>query len=126
MLARAGEPAVGGGRWAAFQSLVLPNGAESGPIFTASLAVRGIDAVTRQSNQGLWGMDSDGVLQLLLRTGQTLMVEGSARTVKSFVALSPAFGTQAGAAAGFDDDGHVTAVATFTDGTQGMVEISIP
>ena len=34
MLARAGELAPGGGRWASFQSLVLPDGPQSGPLFT--------------------------------------------------------------------------------------------
>jgi hypothetical protein len=126
MLARAGELAPGGGRWAAFQSLVLPDGAQSGPIFTASLALKGADAVTRQNNQGLWGVDSAGALQLLLRTGQAVMVNGSARTVKSFLALAPAFGTHGGAATGFDDDGHVTALATFTDRSQALLDIAIP
>jgi hypothetical protein len=126
MLARSGELAPGGGRWAAFQSLVLPDGAQSGPMFTASLALKGADAVTRQNNQGLWGVDSVGALQLLLRTGQAVMVNGSARTVKRFVALAPAFGTHGGAATGFDDDGHVTALATFADGSQALLDIAIP
>jgi hypothetical protein len=95
-------------------------------MFTASLAVKGADAVTRQNNQGLWGVDSVGALQLLLRTGQAVMVNGSARTVKRFVALAPAFGTHGGAATGFDDDGHVMALATFADGSQALLDIALP
>ena len=34
MVARAGELAPGGGRWSSFQSLALPDGPQSGPLFT--------------------------------------------------------------------------------------------
>jgi hypothetical protein len=126
LLARAGDSAVGGGRWAAFHSLALPNGSGSGAVFTASLAVRGPQSVTRQSNEGLWGVDSAGTLRLLLRTGQTLTVNGAPRSIRRFVALAPAFGTPQGAAIGSDDDGHVTATVTLNDGSRAIVEIVIP
>ena len=37
MLARSGDPASGGGRWALFESLALLDGAQSGPLFTGKL-----------------------------------------------------------------------------------------
>jgi hypothetical protein len=45
--------------------------------------------------------------------------------VKSFVALIPARGSF-GAASGYDDDQQVSALVTFTDGTQALVHIFIP
>ncbi|MHA3775381.1 DUF7453 family protein [Verrucomicrobiota bacterium sgz303538] len=125
MLARAGDPAPGGGRWASFESLVFPDGAQSGPLFTAKLAVNASEGVTAKNNRALWGMDSAGALQLLLRTGQTLNVNGSTRTVKSFAALTAAAGSL-GAANGFDDDQQVTALVTFTDNTQALIDIAVP
>jgi hypothetical protein len=124
MLARAGDPAPGGGLWESFQSLVLPDGPKSGPLFTASLAT-GVDAVTSLDNHGLWGVDSAGTLRLLLRTGQALLVNGADRTVQSFVALESTFGP-VGASTGFDDAGRVMAIATFTDGSQALVQIALP
>ncbi|HEX5177491.1 MAG TPA: Ig-like domain-containing protein, partial [Chthoniobacteraceae bacterium] len=126
MIARAGDSAAGGGRWSAFRSLVLPDGAGAGPVFTASLAVRGFDAVTRQSNEGMWAFDSAGTMRLLLRTGQTVMVNGTPRSIKRFVALAPAFATPNGSAVGFDEDGHVTATATLNDGSHALLHIVIP
>ncbi|MHA3773562.1 DUF7453 family protein [Verrucomicrobiota bacterium sgz303538] len=125
MLARAGDPAPGGGRWASFESLVFPDGAQSGPLFTAKLAVNASEGVTAKNNRALWSMDSAGALQLLLRTGQTLNVNGSTRTVKSFAALTAAAGSL-GAANGFDDDQQVTALVTFTDNTQALIDIAVP
>jgi hypothetical protein len=125
MLARAGELAPGGGRWAAFESLVLPDGPQSGPLFTGTLILDAAAAVTKANNRALWGVDTGGTLQLLLRTGQTLTVNGGPLTVKSFVALTPSAGSL-GAASGFDDDQHVSTLVTFTNGTQAIVGISVP
>ena len=86
----------------------------------------GSDAVTATNNQGLWAIDSAGTLQLLLRTGQTVAVNGSSHMVKSFVALTPPNGSAGGAAAGFDDDQHATALATFIDGAEMLLDIAIP
>jgi len=64
-------------------------------------------------------------LRLLLRTGQSVAVNGIEMSIQSFSVLAPTPGSL-GAARGFDDDGHVTAVATFTDGTEAVLNISVP
>lgn len=123
--ARTGGLAPGGGRWTVFESLVFPDGPQSGPIFTARLALSARENVTRQTRSGLWAVDSAGKLQLLLRTGDSVSVKGSTHVLKSFVALTGASGSL-GAARGYDNDGHVTVVATFTDGEQAIVNIAVP
>jgi hypothetical protein len=121
MLARVGDVAPGGGQWSAFDSLVLPDGPNSGPIFTASVKVPG----KRRATRTLFGMDSEGQLHLLLGPGQSLTVNGGTREIASLRALEPARGST-GAARGFTDDGHVTALVTFTDQTKALVHIWIP
>ena len=119
LLANAGATAPGGGHWASFSSLVLPKIAVAGPIFVGKLAVSVADEVTTKTNVGLWGADGFGTLQLLLRTGQTV----GGKTLKSFVALAPSPGS-IGAASGYDSHGDVTLMATFTDGTQELIQVT--
>jgi hypothetical protein len=125
LIARGGESAPGGGHWASFDSLALPDGAESAPVFTATLAVEGGAGITKSNRRGLWAVDSAGTVRLLLRAGQTYTVNGSARVVKTFVALAPS-ADSLGAARGFDEAGNVTALVTFIDGTQAVLAIGLP
>jgi hypothetical protein len=125
LLARAGDPAPGGGRWAAFESLALPDGNESAPLFTATLAIDGGAGISRSNRRGLWAADSAGTLRLLLRAGQTYTVNGAPRVIKAFVALAPAPGSL-GAAQGLDGSGNVTALVTFIDGTEAVLTIGLP
>jgi hypothetical protein len=124
-LARTGALAPGGGTWTAFESLVFPDGPQSGPMFTARLAPSALENVTRQTRRGLWAVDSAGVLQLLLRAGDSVSLNGSTQMIKSFVALTGASGSL-GAARGYDNDRHVTVVATFRNGEQAMLNIAVP
>jgi len=125
LIARAGGAAPGGGHWASFDSLALPDGAESAPVFTGTLAVEGSAGITRSNRSGLWALDSSGTLHLLLRAGQTYTVNGSGRVVKTFAALVPS-ADSLGAARGFDQNGNVTALVTFIDGTQAVLTIGLP
>jgi len=125
MLARSGELAPGGGRWAGFESLVLPDGAPSGPLFTGRLVSSAGEGVNSGNDRGLWGVDSAGTLQLLLRSGDPLSVNGVERTIASFVALAPAAGSL-GAAKGFDDNQSVMVIASFTDRTEALVSLTVP
>jgi hypothetical protein len=125
MIARAGEFAPGGGRWNSFESLVLPDGLESGPVFTGKLSNDPSSGISGKSNRGLWGVDSSGTLRLLLRTGGTYEVNGADRVLKSFVALVPKPGSL-GAASGFNNDREVSVLATFDDKTQAYLRIAIP
>jgi len=120
MKARVGDPAAGGGRWQSLTSLVLPDDAEGGPIFTGQLT--GVAAGTAS---GLWGIDRLGTVRLLLRTGQTLALrDGSARVV-SFDAGSSAAGS-IGSANGSDATGVVAVIAKFDNGATALVRIAAP
>ena len=125
LLANVGALAPGGGHWAGFTSLVLPDGADSGPIFLGTLNVSKTDGVTAANKLGLWGVDSLGMLRLLLRTGQSLTVDATLKTIKTFTALAAAPGS-IGAASGYDDAGRVSVLATFTDGSQSLVLVQVP
>jgi len=125
IIANVGAAAPGGGHWAGFSSVVLPKNPYLGPIFLGTLAVNAADQVTVKNNLGLWGMDSLGTLRLLFRTGQSVTVDGSSKTVRTFRALQAAPGS-IGAASGYDDDGNVAIVATFTDGNQALLQLTVP
>ena len=125
MLARTGDAARGGGHWASFISLALPDGPTSGPLFTGTLVIKASDGVTAKNNFGLWGVDSTGILRLLMRTGQSLQVSGEAKTIASFTALTSAAGS-IGAAHGYDNAGHVSALLTFDDRTVAVVKLTVP
>lgn len=125
LLAHESASAPGGGHWASFPSLVLPDGAGRGPVFMGTLKVSKTDGVTAANNLGLWGVDSAGTLQLLLRAGQPVTVGIAVRTVKSFTALAATPGS-IGAASGYDGAGQVSALATFTDGSQALLQITVP
>jgi hypothetical protein len=125
LLARTGDPVEGGGVWGAFESLVLPDGENSGPLFTATLARNSSLGITAENNRGLWAVDSQGVLRQLVRTGQPLTVSGTSRVVKSFTALTPLPGVP-GVASGYNDQQQVGVIATFTDGSTTLVNIVIP
>ena len=116
LLARTGDPVQGGGTWLKFESLALPNGAQSGPIFTAKTSLR---------DRGLWAVDSTGALTELIRTGKSLTVSGTARTVESFVALSPLPGAN-GVASGYTDNQQVSAIVTFVGGGEMLVNVVVP
>ena len=124
MLARAGQPAPGGGVWTGFDALVLPDGPTSGPIFTATLQTSG-NKKKQKSNRALYAVDSQGEVRLLLGPGQSLTVNGASRLVASLRALEATAGS-IGAARGYDDAGRVSALVTFTDGTEARVDLSIP
>jgi hypothetical protein len=125
LLARAGDAAPGGGKFASFVSLALPDGPTSGPVFTGTLASDPTAGISRMNNIGLWAADAAGTLSLILRTGTSLNVGGKNRTVGRFVALTPAPGS-IGAAHGYDNAGHVSALITFSDRTTALVNLAVP
>lgn len=125
LLARTGNPAPGGGHWSGFKSMVLPHNALAGPLFLGTLQISAADAVTQSNNLGLWGVGSDGSLQLLLRSGQAAFVNNAPTTVKTFSVLLPLSGSP-GVASGYDDSGNIAALVTFANNTQALLQIAIP
>ena len=98
----------------------------NGPVFVASLIV-GQGGVTEKNAAGVWAMASDGALQLLFRTGDKFQTDETSaeKTVKKFNVLKAVTGSM-GVTRGFNDGGLVIWRATFTDGTQGIIETTIP
>jgi len=125
LLARTGTGAQalapGGGHWSRFESMVLPDDPLRGPIFIAALATRAADGVSTANNLGIWAVDSTGALDLLLRTGDN----AGNNIIHDIVALVPATGSP-GAANGYDDNGDVAALVTFTTGAQEVVVLQVP
>ena len=125
LLARAGDPAPDGGHWKAFSTMVLPDHSALGPIFLATLATSIADGVTARNNLGLYATDSTGTVRLLLRTGGNASVNGVSKVVETFTALVPSVGS-IGAASGYDNAGNVAVLATFGDGSQALLVLTVP
>ena len=118
-------PAPGGGKFTAFASLVFTDGPFSAPVLTAKLALDKAADITAANNLGLWAIDREGELQLVVRAGQTLKIQGENKTLKSFIALTPP-PHLTGVAYGYDRAGHVAIRATFTDRTTALVQLPLP
>ena len=129
LVARSGSPipdaagaALPGVRYASFKYFGLPDGTEAGPLFVATLT--GSD-VTAKNQTALFGTGSDGLVRLLLRTGDRLDVAGVSRKMAAFAALSGG-GRPVGVRRAVAKAGSVAALVTFTDFTQAMVRINYP
>jgi sugar lactone lactonase YvrE len=127
LIAMTGDAAPGGGHFAKFISMVLPayTSGSGGPIFTATLTLSVADGVTGRNNLGLWAVDATGAAQLLFRSGESLTVGNQSKTVSTFSALEPISGSS-GAACGYDNQGNISVLATFTDGTQKLLNVAGP
>jgi hypothetical protein len=124
LVARTGQPATGGGKWRRFLSVVLPEGGGHGPVFEAMLGVDPAEQIGMSGRHGLWAVDASGEPQLLLRARRALTVDGISRVVADFVALQST-ATSRGAASGYA--GNAVAVkVSFTDGTQEVVQFTLP
>jgi hypothetical protein len=104
----------GGATWKGFASIALPDNGR--PLFTAKLNA------SSATDTGLWALDSYGNVRLLVREGVTTI---GGKTVKAFkvlenIAASPSQTRSHNGAGG------VVYLATFTDGTQGIVKVQMP
>ncbi|MDB6152600.1 MAG: cell wall-binding protein, partial [Chthoniobacteraceae bacterium] len=120
LLARAGDPAPGGGKWATFPSVVMSDAPDGGVIFLATRAVESGSPLTAKKNMGLWAVDNAGLPQPLVQTGQMMQISGSNKKVTALVALKAAAGS-IGAAQGYDSEGHVAVLVTFEDRTVALI-----
>ena len=121
-----GEPAgVAGAKWKTFTSLALPDGL--GPVFTATMVsgangTAGPGGVTTAADTGLWAQDSNGVLQLLVREGVTVI---GGKTLKSFTVLGIVPGSP-GQTRAFNAAKQLTFRATLIDNSQSVVTVQMP
>ncbi len=125
LLARAGDAAPGGGKWAAFPSLAMSDAPGGGALFLATRVVEAGSPLSAKDNLGLWAVGSNGTLQALVQTGQMMQVGNGTKKVASFVALKAAAGS-IGAAQGYDNEGRVAVLVTFDDRSEALIISVVP
>lgn len=128
VIARTGSQAADlptGVNWESFPSMALPEGAQ-GPVFVGTL-VRGSETETRpridaSNNIGVWALDSEGSLKLVVRTGDAF---DSTRTIRSVSLLQHVTGSasQARSAA---PGGHLVLRAMLSDGSEALLQVQLP
>jgi hypothetical protein len=117
----AAAPETGGATFKGFKSLALPDGGK--PLFVAQLnAGTGSPAAVKETDLGLWGMDVYGNVRLLVREGVTAV---GGKTVKSFTVLGAVAGSPSQTRS-HNGAGGIVYLATFTDGTTGIVTVQMP
>jgi hypothetical protein len=124
-LARAGDPAPGGGRWAKFTQLALSDETGGTPYFTGTLALDRTLGITAANNTGLWAIGTSGRLARLLHTGQDIDVKGTTRTLQSFTIFTSATDSL-GSAHGYNATGQIAVRATFRDKTVALLRLTPP
>jgi hypothetical protein len=123
VVARQGSQPPGtnsGVKFNAFTQFVLPD--SGGMAFLASVTGTG---VTPNNSIGLWATDLGGALQLVLRKGDKLTVNGTQRTVlgmKIFTGLP----FVAGQGRSYSADGDLAVLVTFMDGTHALYRATFP
>jgi uncharacterized repeat protein (TIGR03803 family) len=108
-----------------FDSLAIAT--TRGPIFTATLAA-GKGGVTSKTAKGAWGADFTGALRPILQIGTAVPVDATPahdKTLKSFTFLTAVPGST-GVSRNFNRQGQFVWLATFTDGSTGIIRTEIP
>lgn len=129
LVARQGSQAAGcptgpngtvGASFSAFTELALPN--QGGVVFLATLNTNAAAAVTTANNQGIWAVDTNGNLQLIVRSGD--MINGKTITSLKFL---PALLYVNGQARSFSQNvGDLVYEATFSDKSSGIFSVTFP
>jgi hypothetical protein len=123
LLARQGKAAAdsaAGVRWKTFRAIAVPGGTGGAPLITATLE-RGGGGVSAENDQGLWGVDSAGVLRLLVREGDVV----NGKVLRSFEVSNAAPGV-AGVTRSFNNSRDIIFRATFTDRSHSILRLQIP
>ncbi|MEO7319701.1 MAG: choice-of-anchor tandem repeat NxxGxxAF-containing protein, partial [Chthoniobacteraceae bacterium] len=130
LVAREGAQATGapvGAKWKAFRSIALPDGS-SGPIFLADLVVPAPGRpnpakVTASNDTGMWAVDSDGSLRLIVREGD--IFPGTALRIRAISILGNVAGSPAQTRS---CNGHSELIyrATLSDGSEVIAKARVP
>lgn len=121
LIAREGDeaPGYGGGKFAKFDQIVLPDVGGVAMLATVS-------GVSATRNQGVWAVASDGTLTCVVREGDVLLVNGTSKIVKKLGIFQVAPGVM-GQSRSFDaSTGALAYLATFTDGTSAICKATLP
>ena len=122
LVARAQSQAPGcavGVTFTTFSQFVLPD--QGGVVVLANL---GGGAVTA-NNQGIWAVDTNGVLQLIVRKGDTQQINGASKVVSSLLIFAKTTAS-IGQSRSFNGPGDLMFKATFTDGSQAIEKVVFP
>lgn len=130
LVAREGQQAAGtaaGAKWEAFRSIALPDGS-NGPIFLADLVVPLAGApnparVTASNDTGVWAVDSNGVLRLIVREGD--IFPGTSLTIRAIAILGNVAGSPAQTRS-FNSHSDLVYRATLSDGSEVIAKAHIP
>jgi len=119
-----------GAKFSAFTALALPDegGAtdQGGVVLLATLATNSAAGVTAATNTGVWAVDNTGTLQLIVRTGDVLPVNGVNKTITklSFLPSLPQLANQSRSFA--PQNGDLAYLATFSDGSTAIYNVVFP
>lgn len=112
-------------QWKSFTSVAI---ADRGPIFVGTL-VPGKGVVSKSSSTGLWAMDFQGNLRLLIRGGDLINIGTGApaddRFVKSFTVLKAVRGSE-GVTRSFNADSQIALLVTFSNNNTSIVRLDVP
>ncbi len=136
LVARAGDPApdatgttsASSPVFASFSQIVLPD--QGGVVILANLVTGtslapGPGGVVSTNNVGISGVDTDGLLKKVIRTGDGLTVNGSAKVISGLsIFNAPAAST--GQTRHFNNPGDLIYTARFTDGSSSIVQSVFP
>jgi hypothetical protein len=125
LVAQSGEQAPGCAPGAVFQSFTSWGLADTGQVvFTATIAPSSTAGITFNNNAGLWAIDQNGALQLIVQTGN--IIDGKTIDGISFVFGNDLLSQQTfGQTRGFSQvTGNISYLVTFTDKTTGIYTVS--
>ena len=120
LVAKASGPApdLNGAVFETFTQLAYPD--ESGVIFVATLTVN-TGGITVGNNKGIWAVDALGVTKLLIRTGDSMTINGAIKTIADILIFTSS-AEMSGATREVTSAGDLVYKVRFTDGTFGLVE----
>jgi hypothetical protein len=114
-----------------FLSVALPEWENAGPLLVATLqtgpkGTAGPGGATGATKTGLWAVDYNGSLRLLLRTGSPLPgAAAGSPTVKTFAVLRSVKGSK-GQTRAIDDQRELFCNVTFSNGNTAVVKVQVP
>lgn len=122
LVARVSSPApgAGGANFAKFIAFALPDG--GGTVFLAGLTGTG---VLTSNNLGIWATTGGGTVNLIVRKGDPVYVNGQQRLVSGLTIL-PKLPLVFGQTRSFSPNGDLAYRATFTDGTSAILHVVTP
>jgi len=111
-------PDLDGAVFESFSQLAYPD--DCGVIFLATLAA-GTGNITSGNNKGIWAVNAAGTTKLLLRTGDSMTVNGTIKTIADILLFSSSTDAS-GATRQVTTAGDLVYKVKFTDGTYGILE----